>query len=105
MPKPLMRGDQALQRTAAVLFGRDAAAGQHGFERLEQLFGDREVLRIASLVEGDEDFVGQPAPMTGCGAPCPFPGVANVIGFRELTHNCPAAHRVKDFNERTKFGS
>jgi hypothetical protein len=43
--------------------------------------------------------------MAGCRAPCPLPGIANVIGFREFTHNCPAAHRVKDFNERTKFGS
>jgi hypothetical protein len=69
------------------------------------LFGDREILRVAGLVEGDEDLVGEPASMAGCRTPCPFPGVADIIGFRKFTHNCPAAHRVKDFNERTKFAS
>ncbi len=63
VPKALMGGDQAFQRLAAILFGRNTAASQHALQRLEQLLGHGEILGIAGMVESHQNLVGQPAAM------------------------------------------
>jgi len=58
-----MRGYQAFERTAAILLRRHAAPGQHRLERFEQLFGDHQILRIASMMKSHENLIGKPAAM------------------------------------------
>jgi hypothetical protein len=59
LPKPLMRCDQTL-RDAALLPGREGGGPiDHEFQHIEQIRGDFYFALVASVVEGDEDFVRQ----------------------------------------------
>jgi hypothetical protein len=78
VPEAFVGGDKAFERAAAILFGGNAAAGQHGLERFEQLFGHYQVLRVAGVMEGDQDLVGQSATMAGAAGPGAVAAVSDV---------------------------
>ncbi len=61
MPKALMRRNQALNAFAAVGIRRHGSAGEHGFQNMEQLLGNLIIALVAGMVEGEQDFIGQPA--------------------------------------------
>ncbi len=65
VPEALMRGDQAFDAFAAVGVGGDGAAGEHAFQDVEELLADFVVALVAGVVEGDENFVRQPAAIAG----------------------------------------
>ncbi len=91
MPKPLVRGDQTFQRTAAVLLRGHAAARQHGFERFQQLLGNHKVLCVAGMMERDKNLVGKAAALAwACGARTIAPLVPNPVFFSKLAHARPA---------------
>ena len=86
-----MGGDEAFQRPAPILLGGDAAAGQHGLERLQQLLGNDQILGVTGVMEGYEDLVGEPAAMPSRACARTIAGVAALhIRFCKLTHNSPA---------------
>ncbi len=80
-----MRRDQAFDRLAAILLGRHATAGKHIFERTQKLLGDLQIFRVAGVVEGHQDFVGEPATMAGGHAHTACLGQLN-IAFGRITH-------------------
>ena len=85
-----MRGHQAFQRAAAVLFRRYAAAGQHRFQGFEKLLGNHEILSVAGMVESDQNLVRQAAAVTRTGGPRTIAGITGGQVFvRELAHRHP----------------
>ena len=52
MPKPLMCSDKALYAFPPVGIWRYGAAGQHGFQDAQQLFGDLVIPLVAGMMEG-----------------------------------------------------
>ncbi len=98
-----MSGDQAFEGAAPVLLGRHAAAREHRFQGLEQLFSNDEVLRVAGVVKRDEDLVGQASSMPRGGATA-FAGFTDIqICLCELTHISTATHLGED--SRPPIGS
>ncbi len=65
MPKPLVRRNQALDRPAPVLLGGHAPSGQHVLQRAEQLFGHLQILRVAGMMERNQNLVGKPPAVAG----------------------------------------
>ena len=64
MPKPLVRGDQTFHIPAARAIWRQGTACQHHLKDMEQLLRNLEIALIASVMERDQDFVGQPPAIT-----------------------------------------
>ncbi len=89
-----MGGDEAFDRFAAVLFGRHAATGQHVFQRAEKLLGNREILRVAGVMEGNQDFVRQAAAMPG--GKTRSGGIAQfVVAVSSITHACDSSFSLR----------
>jgi hypothetical protein len=65
MPKPLMRRDQALDGPAPVVLGGHAATRQHVLQRAKQLLGHLKVLRVAGMMERNQNLVGKPPAVAG----------------------------------------
>jgi len=60
VPQPLMRRHQTLDAAPSVAVRGIRAAGEHAFQNVQQLLGHVEIGLVAGVVEGDQDFVGQP---------------------------------------------
>ncbi len=67
MPQSLMSGDEAFDIPSAVGIGLGRLARQHQFEHLQNVTGHLDIGDVAGMMEGDEQFVFEPARMSSNG--------------------------------------
>ena len=61
MPEAFVSGHKAFDVATPVAVGVDWAPNQHKFEEVQQALSDFEVGGVASMMEGDQHLVRQPA--------------------------------------------
>ena len=87
MPKPLVRGDQALHVAPPRAIRRQRTAGQHHLKDVQQLLGHLEIGLVAGVVEGDQHLVRQAPRVSRCPArtnlpPTDLVGLVCCIAYR-----------------------
>jgi hypothetical protein len=88
MPEPLVCRNKALHVASPGSVWRQRSARQHHLQHVEKLFRHFQIALIAGMMEGNQDFVREPATVARCRGRTR--ALTNDFCFR-LTHNIPQA--------------